>query len=46
MSEQENNANQAAEAKAEDVFKVFVGNIAFSTTNEQLKEFFKPAGDV
>jgi len=46
MSEQENNANQAAEAKAEDVFKVFVGNIAFSTTNEQLKEFFNPAGDV
>jgi len=46
MSEQENNANQAAETKTEDVFKVFVGNIAFSTTNEQLKEFFKPAGDV
>jgi len=46
MSEQENNATQNAEAKVEDVFKVFVGNIAFSTTNDQLKEFFKPAGDV
>jgi RNA recognition motif. len=50
MSEQENNANaQAAttETKAEEnVFKVFVGNISFQTTNENLKEFFKPAGDV
>jgi len=46
MSEQENNATQNTEAKVEDVFKVFVGNIAFSTTNDQLKEFFKPAGDV
>jgi len=49
MSEQENKATQAAntEAKAEEnVFKVFVGNISFQTTNDQLKEFFKPAGDV
>lgn len=48
MSEQENNAQAAAtETKAEEtVFKVFVGNISFQTTNESLKEFFKPAGDV
>jgi len=48
MSEQENNATQAnTEVKAEEnVFKVFVGNISFQTTNDQLKEFFKPAGDV
>jgi len=48
MSEQENNAQAATtETKAEEtVFKVFVGNISFQTTNESLKEFFKPAGDV
>jgi len=49
MSEQENNATQAANTEAkveENVFKVFVGNISFQTTNDQLKEFFKPAGDV
>ncbi|ORX87929.1 RNA-binding domain-containing protein [Anaeromyces robustus] len=47
MTEQENNATTpTTETKAEDVFKVFVGNIAFKTTNEQLKEFFKPSGDV
>jgi RNA recognition motif-containing protein len=26
--------------------KVFVGNIAFTTTEEQLREFFAPAGTV
>jgi len=50
MSEQENNANAqatATETKTEEnVFKVFVGNISFQTTNDNLKDFFKTAGDV
>ncbi|KAG4084385.1 RNA-binding domain-containing protein [Neocallimastix lanati (nom. inval.)] len=50
MSEQDNNANTKAattETKTEEnVFKVFVGNISFQTTNENLKEFFKSAGEV
>ena len=37
---------EAAAVVDEFPHKVFVGNIAFTTTEEQLREFFSPAGTV